>query len=159
MNHILHLTNADVSKHSKPKHKTKRAWMCINFRKLNLILMFSCLFTGKSSPVYYIMPSLATIFYTYHAIVADRDLGFCEMSSNKLILHCEGVNILEKKKLFDMSLKRGWFMRLRLIVSCKYSEPKTHTTLFLFLAYSRATLVRWQWHYKILPLVSSHILI
>jgi len=54
------------------------------------------LFMGKTSPFCYIIPSLATIIYTLHAIISDRDGLFSEMRSYKLVLHCEGINSRER---------------------------------------------------------------
>lgn len=91
---------------------------------------------GKTSPVCYIIPSLATILYTFHAISSDCDLGFSEKRSNRLCLPCEGVFTREKKKLLNMSLKRGWFMRLVLALSSVFSLSQLCSTCWQVLACS-----------------------
>ena len=51
---------------------------------------------GKTSPVCYIIPSLASILYTILAIVSDCDGLFSVIRSYKLILPCEGINSRER---------------------------------------------------------------
>jgi len=51
---------------------------------------------GKTSPVCYIIPSLAIIIYTILAIVSDCDSHFSEKLSNKPCLPCEGINSRER---------------------------------------------------------------